>query len=294
MVTRETTALWKGHRTYVHAVAFTPDGGLLASAGGDLYLRNPASGCAAVARQEGGRPVAGLALSPNRRFLITAGRRLGGANSVLAGEVKFWDTASAAVLLDSSAAQSRRKIEWGILPADEAFGEVALGESLSSRRCGAWSIALAPDGDLLAVGTDNGGVLLWDLPAARLRGQLDTAAAVRSLAFSSDGLLLAAAEASRVQVWNVQTGRHVAVLKGHAKQVLSVAFSPQSGAERGTLLTGSQDETVRVWDVNPARERAVFAWPLDAVRAVAFAPDGMTASAGGDNGNIVVWDCDQD
>jgi WD domain, G-beta repeat len=294
LATRETTAIWKGHRTYVHAVAFTRDGGLLASADGNLCLRNPATGRAAVARQESGKPVAGLALSPNGRLLITAGRRLGGGNTALAGDVKFWDTATAAALLDTSAAQPRRKIEGGIIPADAAFGEAALGEFLSSRRSGAWSIALAPDGVLLAVGTNNGGVLLWDLPTARVRWKPDTAAAVRSLAFSSDGRLLAAAEASRVQIWNVLTGMKVAVLKGHEKQVSSVAFAPRSGAEHGTLLSGSQDGTVRVWDVNPARARSVFAWPLGAVRAVTFAPDGMTAAAGGENGNVVVWDCDQD
>ena len=127
----------------------------------------------------------------------------------------------------------------------------------------------------------------------QLRGNLETAAAVRFLAFTSDGRLLAAAEASRVQIWDVQTGMNVAVLKGHQKQVWSIAFAPHSSAERATLFSGSQDGTVRVWSVNPARERSVFTWPLGAVRTVAVAPDGMTAAAAGEKGDIVVWDCDE-
>jgi WD40 repeat protein len=115
---------------------------------------------------------------------------------------------------------------------------------------------------------------------------------VRSLAFSSDGRLLAGAEASRVQVWDVQTSASVANLKGQGKQVWSVAFFPESRLTSGWVLSGSQDGTVRVWDVSPACERAAFSWPLGAVRAVAVAPDGMTAAAGGENGTIVVWDCD--
>jgi WD40 repeat protein len=95
-----------------------------------------------------------------------------------------------------------------------------------------------------------------------------------------------------VQVWDVRTGASVAVLKGHEKQVWSIAFAPQSSAERATLFSGSQDGTVRVWDVNPPRQRAVFSWPLGTVRAVAVAPDGMTAAAAGEKG-CVVWDCDE-
>lgn len=292
LATRETTATLKGHRTYVHSVAFTPDGKLLASAGGDLHLRNPATGFGAIARQEGGEPAAGLGISADGRLLVTAGRRLGGANSVLAGKVKFWDAGTATALMADTANPSRRKTD--ISPADAGRGESALAESLSGQRCGAWCVALDPGGELLAVGTDSAGVLVWDLSVRQARWRLDTAAAIRCLAFSGDGRLLAAAEASRVQVWDVRTGQNVALLKGHVKQVHSVAFSPRSTAERASLLSGGQDGTVRVWDVTGACERRAFAWPLDDVLAVSFAPDGMTAAAGGRNGSIVVWDCDED
>jgi WD40 repeat protein len=294
LATRQTTAILKGHRTFAHAVAFTPDGRLLASAGGDLFLRDPANGFAAVARQEGGRPVAGLAFSPDGRRLVTVGRRIGGGGSVVAGDVKFWDAASATALFEASANESRRKRSYAILPADAVMGEAALGEFLSRERLGAWSAAFDPSGALLAVGTDTGGVLLWDVLTAQLRERLSATAVVRSLAFSGDGRLLAAAEASRIRVWGVRAGERVVILKRHEKQVWSVAFSPRSTVDRATLLSGSQDGTVRIWDVNAGSERHVFAWPTEAVRCVAFAPDGMTAAAGGENGNVVVWDCDDD
>jgi WD40 repeat protein len=291
LTTRQTTATVKGHRTYAHAVAFAPNGRLLASAGGDLYLRDPTTEFAAVARQEAGRPMAGLALSPDGRLLVTVGRLMGGANTPIAGDVKFWDAAGAAALLSSNTGQPPRKRALGILPANAVLGEAALGNILSRQRLGAWSIALDPTGVLLGVGTDGGGVLLWDVAASQLQQRLETTAAVRSLAFSGDGRLLAAAEASRVQVWDVRSAASVAVLKGHEKQVWSVAFLPGGGPAGGAILSGSQDGTDRVWDVDSGRERAVFRWPLGTVRAVAAAPDGMTAAAGGENGSIVVWDC---
>jgi WD40 repeat protein len=292
LATRQPTATLKGHRTYAHAVAFSRDGRLVASSGGDLFLRDPASGATAVARQEGGRPSAGLALSPDGRLLVSVGRRLGGANTAMAGDVKFWDAGGTIASLAGGEGPPRRRKALEIRPADPTHGEAALAECLGDRKLGAWCIALDPTGRLLAIGTDKGGVLLWDVSAAQLRGQLKTTASVRSLAFSDNGRFLAGAEASRVQVWDVQGGELVAVLTGHTKQVSSVAFAPSSAGTRGRLLSGSPDGTVRAWDVNPPQERAVYTWPLGAVFTVAVAPDGMTAAAGGEKG-VVVWDCDE-
>lgn len=293
LATQQTTALFRGHRTYAHSVAFTPDGRQLASAGGDLNLRDLGTGLLAVARQEAGKPTAGLVLTPDGRLIITIGRRLGGANTAVAGDVKFWDVAAATSALSEGRKAPGRVRFLEIPPAAEALGEAVLGEHLDQRRWGAWSLALDPTGTVLAVGTDRGGILLWDVAAARLRERLATTAAVRSLAFSRDGRLLAAAEGPRIKVWDVQTLASVALLRGHEKQVWSVAFSPEGGALGGSVLSGSQDGTVRVWDVRAARQRAAFSWSQGAVRAVAVAPDGMTAAAGGDNGSVVVWDWEQ-
>jgi WD40 repeat protein len=157
-----------------------------------------------------------------------------------------------------------------------------------------WVVAFAPEGGLLALGTAGMGVLLWDVAGCQLRRRLNTKAAVRSVAFSGDGRLVAAAEATRVQVWEGESGRAVATLTGHKKGVECVAFSPESGASGSiTLLSGSEDGTVRVWDPVSGRERAAFSWPTDKVRAVTFAPDGMTAAAAGQNGQIVLWDIDE-
>lgn len=292
LAARQSRATLKGHRTYAHGVAFSPDGRLLATTGGDLYLRDPKSGAAAVARQEGGRPTAGLAISPDGRLLVSVGRRMGGANTPIAGDVKFWDAAGATTSLTLGEYQPRGRKALQIQPADAAHREASLAEFMDRQKLGAWSIALDPAGQLLAIGTDNGGVLLWDMGAAQPRGQLRATASVRSLTYSDDGRLLAGTEASRVRVWDVQNSEVVAVLKGHEKQVWSVSFCPGSTHTRGRLVSGSQDGSVRVWDVDSARERAVFSWPLGPVRAVAVAPDGMTAAAGGEKG-IVVWDCDE-
>lgn len=294
LATCQTITILKGHRTHVQGIAFSPDGRLLGSTAGDLYLRSPTNWYAALARAGSGRPLAGLAFSLEGKLLVTVGRRMGGANIIVAGDLQFWDTSRVADVLGESDSSSRRKAAAIFVPPSHLYGEEVLELVIDERPFRAWCVAYAPDKDLLAVGTDSLGVVLFEIPTLQIRGNLKTDAAVRSLAFTRDGRLLAAAEASRIQVWDVQSRKNVAVLKGHKKQIWSIAFAADISVDKATLFSGSQDGTVRVWNVNPPRERSVFTWPLGAVRTVAAAPDGMTAAAAGEKGEIVIWDCDSD
>src|SRR5262249_19560010 len=65
-------------------------------------------------------------------------------------------------------------------------------------------------------------------------------------ACSPDGRLLASASADRtVRLWEVATGREMAVLRGHENSVWPVVFSPDG---RRLASTDRDDRAVRLWD----------------------------------------------
>ncbi len=88
-----------------------------------------------------------------------------------------------------------------------------------------------------------------------------------------------------ITLWDVQTGKEVLALKGHAKPISGIAFSPDGKR----LLSTSTDRTVKVWDGQTGQELLTRKANVTRPWGVAFSPDGKRLAAL-DGDAVTVWD----
>ncbi|MBN8459772.1 MAG: serine/threonine protein kinase [Verrucomicrobia bacterium] len=282
-----------GHTGSVYALAWSPDSSRLASAGADGTVR--IWGLSArrnrVARSMYYESTAVfLRWSPDGRRLAIGGPRI---------EAWFFDfdLDGAPVALENGYHAWTRCGDWrpdgkrlvscgtnGIRMWDPAtrqllWDQKSYGEDFHST---AWK----PDGSVIAATGLTGRLILLNPADGSIHRSIPLAEGNhRTLAWSPDGGLLALGSGREVHFHDGNL-RRIRSVAGHADEVVSLAWSPDSTR----LVSGAKDGTAHIWEAATGRLLHVLAGHGAAVAGLDWSPDGNHIVSGGWDRTIRLWD----
>ena len=267
-------------------VRFSPDGQLIAAAGGNsLRLWDAATGklVRELSAADKGR-IFSVAFSPTDNRLLAVG--YGGEADV--SHVVLWD-------IDAGTELAR-------LPGATDLADFRLDENTGA----VGALAFSPDGKYLVAGFGSpymyatrgspNPLKVWEVATRRLIRRLSghTGYCV-SLDFSQDGTRLASGSRDGTAIiWSTESWKATQTLQnpdqdlylpGRQGMVEDVAFSPDGK----TLAMASRERTVHLWDVASGKLLETLKGHSSAVSAVAFSPDGRTLASGGGDQTVRLW-----
>lgn len=148
-------------------------------------------------------------------------------------------------------------------------------------------VAFASCGSLLASGSNDKTVKLWDITSGRVQQTLTGhTSGVQGLSFSPDGMVLASAsEDETVRLWDVRTNGAALQSLNQSSWVENVAISPDGKMLAAALL----NNTIQLWDSRSLAVLYTLKGHKSIVQSVAFSPDSNILASGSNDKHIMTW-----
>lgn len=281
------------HDKKVNAVAFSPDGRRLATAGDNaVQIWDVTTGgrLLNVDRVGALNKATAVAFSPDGNWLATCADKT----------ARVWDATNGQQL----ATVAHNLSVWGVVFSPDG-GRLATASCDYTARIwdatnghqlivvthdlAVWGLAFSPDGSQLITASADRTARVWDATKGQQLATISHNAGVWGVAFSPDGTRVATASDDGIaQIWDVMGRRRIATVT-HTSRVLGIAFGPD-----GTrLATASGDQTARISNTSNGVELAKVAHD-GPVRGVLFSPDGRRLATASNDKTARIWSLTDD
>jgi RNA polymerase sigma factor (sigma-70 family) len=290
------------HDAGVLALAFTPDGNKLVTAGGDNFPRLWDTANGKLIREFRNIPkpqiidgkyvgISAAVMSPDGRLLAVRSGRM--------GNLYLLETATGKRLYEFQGAENwnRAAVDFAFSPDGKTIA-AQLNDRLEVREWATggllWQknekylvrLAFSPDGKILASAAGSGGVRLWDARTGEPLREIGPKWLAGHIAFAPDSRTLAVAYRQSkdrphpsVSLWDTATGQQIRQLGGSDKDIDFPVFSPD-----GQIIAAweeGEETSLVLWETATGKElrRCVHTHDFHWHGPAAFAPDGKVLAA---------------
>ncbi|MBX9680534.1 MAG: hypothetical protein K2X38_17390 [Gemmataceae bacterium] len=263
-----------GHKDQVRCVAFSPDGSRIASAGAEKDIRvwDPATGKDAFVAKGQGQYVTALEFAKDGKFIVaTHVGNPGGAQGLL-------------VFYDAVKGEAKQTIDK--FPATTR------------------TMAFNPDGSILAVGDDTGGVRLYQYPkatedsgAVEYWSHQDPTGASQYLSISPDNNVLLRCNPDGAKFFKLHKPGDafgpVAPIRTIASPGVETRFVSSAFSRDGkTVFLGSTDGVIRTFDAETGNPAGTLRGHTNEVKSLTLNPAGNQLASAGSDYMVRLWDFD--
>ena len=137
-------------------------------------------------------------------------------------------------------------------------------------------LSYSPDGQRIC-SLDGRSGRLWDTATGQTIATFDKPVQRNSVLFMPGGRQLLVGLGRQVCLYDLTTGRQIAVLGSHEEQVFHLAVSPDG---KRIASHGEHEKTIRLWDATTRKEIAVLHGHTVSPPNLAFSPDGTRLLSG--------------
>ena len=303
------------HASWVVAVAWSPNGEYIASAGGDGMVRvwDATTGYTLInyrghegplAKINIQRTVYTLAWAPEGVRIASGGdgahvyvwnAATGQTFAIYKGHTRVWPNIFALawspdgthIASACSSASFDKTIHIWDVATEQTLQKYAARYGLLPSFA-ILSLAWSPDGTRIAATVfGDKAIRIWNVATGHQIASFPSPAGPAShIVWSHDGTCLASAHSNRIaQVWNAVTGENIAHYRGHTDGVRSIAWSPDDTR----LATASNDKTVQLWNAATGSHIYTYKGHSDWATSVSWSPDGTRIASASNDKTVQIW-----